>query len=514
MNGAQSLIRTLVDGGVDVCFMNPGTSEMHFVSALDSVPEMHSVLALFEGVVTGAADGYARMAGKPAATLLHLGPGLANGIANLHNARRAETPMVNIVGEHATYHRQYNAPLTSDIEALAWTFSGWVRTAQSSTTLAADAAEAIACAQTPPGQIATLILPADTAWGPANGPATAPSPAAAQRVAAERIREIAQILRGDEPTVILVGGQAARENALTFACRIGQTTGTRIVGDRTAARVERGAGRPLIERLPYAVDKAVDLLAGTRHLILVGTQQPVAFFAYPDKPSLLAPPDCQIHTLAAPDEDILTALADLADELDAVSDFPNRFRLDRPSLPTGELTSDKVWAAVSALMPEHTILSDEAVTAGFNANLWTAGAPPHDWLHITGGSIGQGMPVAIGAAIACPDRKVLSMQADGSAMYTLQSLWTQAREGLDVITVLFANHAYAILQGELRNVQAPTPGSKAAQMLHLNDPAPDWVKLAQGMGVPAARATDAEEFARQFARAIAADGPSLIEVLI
>jgi acetolactate synthase-1/2/3 large subunit len=514
MNGAQSLIHTLVDGGVDVCFMNPGTSEMHFVSALDSVPEMRSILALFEGVVTGAADGYARMAGKPAATLLHLGPGLANGIANLHNARRAETPMVNIVGEHATYHRQYNAPLTSDIEALARTFSGWVRTAQSSTTLAADAAEAIARSQTPPGQIATLILPADTAWGAAESPASLPLLAVAPRVDAERICQIAQILRRGEPTVILVGGRAAREEAVTFACRIGQTTGARVMGDRAVARIERGAGRPLIERLPYPVDKAVALLAGTRHLILVGTQQPVAFFAYPDKPSLMAPPDCQIHTLAAPGEDILAALADLADEVDAVADFPNRYHLDRPALPTGDLTAEKIWAAVGALMPDHAIISDEAVTAGFNANLWTAGAPPHDWLHITGGSIGQGMPVAIGAAVACPDRKVLSMQADGSAMYTLQSLWTQAREGLNVVIVLFANHAYAILQGELRNVQAPEPGSRAAQMLHLGDPAPDWVKLAQGMGVPAARAADAEDFTRQFARAIAADGPSLIEVLI
>ncbi|MBX2998766.1 MAG: acetolactate synthase large subunit [Caldilineaceae bacterium] len=514
MNGAQSLIRTLVDGGVDLCFMNPGTSEMHFVSALDSTPQMRSVLALFEGVVTGAADGYARMRGTPAATLLHLGPGLANGIANLHNARRAETPMVNIVGEHATYHRQYNAPLTSDIEALAWTFSGWVRTAQSSTTLAADAAEAIAQSQTPPGQIATLILPADTAWGAAERMAAAPPLTAAPRVDAERICEIARILRRGEPAVILVGGQAAREKAVTFACRIGQTTGARVMGDRAVARIERGAGRPKIERIPYPVDQAVRLLAGTRHLILVGTQQPVAFFAYPGKPSLVAPPDCQIHTLAAPGEDILAALADLADEVDAMADFPNRYPLDRPPLPTGDLTIEKIWTAVGALMPEDAIISDEAITSGRNADAWTAGAPPHDWLHVTGGSIGQGMPVATGAAVACPDRKVLSMQADGSAMYTLQSLWTQAREGLHVITVLFANHAYAILQGELRNVQAPSPGSRAAQMLHLNDPAPDWVKLAQGMGVPAARAEDADAFVEQFQRALAADGPSLIEVLI
>jgi acetolactate synthase I/II/III large subunit len=512
MNGAQSLIRTLVNGGVDVCFMNPGTSEMHFVSALDSALEMRSVLGLYEGVVTGAADGYARMAGKPAATLLHLGPGLANGIANLHNARRAETPMINIVGEHATYHRQYNAPLTSDIEALAWTVSGWVLTTQRSTSVAADTAAAIAAARTPPGQIATLILAADTAWGPADGIAAAPPPATASPVDAGRIEGIARILHRGEPTAILLGGRAAGEEAMTFACRIGQTTGARVIGDRAVARIGRGAGRPIIERIPYPVDQAVRLLAGLKHLILVGTQQPVAFFAYPDKPSLLAPPDCQIHTLATPDEEILGALAALADEVDAVAEIPNRYRLDRPALPTGDLRAEKVWAAVSALMPEHAILSDESITAGRSAAAWTMGAPPHDWLHVTGGSIGQGMPVATGAAVACPDRKVLSMQADGSAMYTLQSLWTQAREGLNVVTVLFANHAYAILQGELRNVQAPAPGSKASEMLHLGNPNPDWVHLAQGMGVAAQRATSADEFVAQFQRALAAEGPYLIEV--
>ncbi len=514
MNGAQSLIRTLVNGGVDVCFMNPGTSEMHFVSALDSVPEMRAVLGLFEGVVTGAADGYARMSGRPAATLLHLGPGLANGIANLHNARRAQTPLINIVGEHATYHLQYDAPLTSDIEAIARTQSAWVRTSRSSTQVAGDAAEAIAAAMTPPGQIATLILPADTAWGTANGAAAAPATPPAVGVDADRIAEVAAVLRSGEPAAFLLAGKALLAEGSTFASRIGRASGARVMGNRLTARIERGAGRPEIERVPYPVDQAVAMLAGLKHLILVGAEAPVAFFAYPDKPSLLAPPDCRIHRLAAPHEDGVRALAELADELDAPDEIDNRMQRHAPPLPSGDLAVEKIWAAVTALMPENAIISDEAITAGRAAAAWTAGAPPHDWLHITGGSIGQGLPVATGAAIACPDRKVLAMQADGSAMYTLQALWTQAREGLNVLTVLFSNRSYAILEGELRGVKAPEPGSKASQMLSLGNPDLNWVQLAGGMGVEAGRATSADEFVAQLRRGLAADGPYLIEVMV
>lgn len=514
MNGAQSLIRTLVNAGVDVCFMNPGTSEMHFVSALDSVPQMRAVLGLFEGVVTGAADGYARMTGRPAATLLHLGPGMANGIANLHNARRAQTPLLNIVGEHATYHRQYDAPLHSDIEALAWTQSAWVRTSMRSVDVATDAAAAVAAALTPPGQIATLILPADTAWGAADGPAAPVMPPPAGRVEPERIVEIAAVLRSGEPAAILLSGQSLLAEGATFASRIGQATGARVMGNRLTARIERGAGRPEVERVPYPVDQAVAMLAGLKHLILVGAEAPVAFFAYPGKPSLLAPPDCRIHHLTLPHEDGIRALADLADDLDAPAEIDNRMQRSAPSLPTGSLTVEKIWAAVTALMPENAIVSDEAITAGRAAAAWTEGAPPHDWLHITGGSIGQGLPVATGAAVACPDRKVLAMQADGSAMYTLQSLWTQAREGLDVVTVLFNNRSYAILEGELRGVQAPEAGSKASQMISLANPDLDWVHLAKGMGVPATRAENADDFVTQLRRGIEAEGPVLIEVRI
>lgn len=516
MNGAQSLIRTLYDGGVDTCFMNPGTSEMHFVDALDFVPEVRSILCLFEGVASGCADGWARMTGRPAATLLHLGPGLGNGISNLHNGRKAHSPIVNIVGDHATYHLKYDAPLTADIEGLARPVSGWVRTSPNARTIAADGAAAIAAARTPPGQVATLILPADTAWGEADGPAPPQEPAAMLPVPEERIAGIADLLRRREETVILVGDEVMGRDALSrLTCRIAAHADARVVGNRAAARVSRGAGRPILARLPYPVEQAVALLAGARHIVLVGAKDPVGFFAYPDSPSRLAPPDAEVHLLAEAHEDIPAALDALCEELNTPEVPLPLASLERPALPSGPLTPDAVWTALSALMPENAIVSDEAVTCGRQAYPLTESAPPHDWLHVTGGSIGQGLPAATGAAVACPDRQVFAMEGDGSGMYTLQALWTQARESLNVVNVIFANHSYRILQGELQNVGGTgEPGPNAMAMMRLDTPSLDWVSISEGMGVPAARVDDAEAFARALRRGIEEPGPYLIEALV
>lgn len=515
MNGAQSLIRTLYDGGVDTCFMNPGTSEMHFVAALDFVPEMRAVLCLFEGVASGCADGYARMAGRPGATLLHLGPGLGNGIANLHNARKARSPLVNIVGDHATYHIQYDAPLTSDIEGLARPVSDWVRTSLNARAVAADGAAAIAAARTPPGQVATLILPANTAWDRADGPAPPQTVAAAAVVPDERITEVAELLRREEDTIFLVGDRVMGSEALShLVSRIAAGTGTRLIGKRAAARVARGAGHPVLARLPYVVEQAVAMLAGTKHLVLVGTKEPVGFFAYPDTPSLLAPPDAQIHLLAAEHEDIPAALDALAEELGVPANVPNLAQFERPPLPAGSLTTNAIWTALCALMPENAIVCDESVTSGRAAYSFTETAPPHDWLHVTGGAIGQGLPVATGAAIACQDRQIFAMEADGSAMYTLQALWTQARESLNVVTVIFANRTYRILQGELQKVGGDTPGPKASAMMRLDGPALDWISIAAGMGVPATCVDTADEFVAALGRGIAEPGPFLIEAMV
>lgn len=514
MNGAESLVRALIHGGVEVCFTNPGTTEMYVVAAMGKVEGLRPIPALFEGVCTGAADGYARMAGKPAATLLHLGPGLGNGLANLHNARRANSPMVNIVGDHATYHLELDAPLTTDIESIARAVSGWVGRCRDATGIPADVATAIWEARRRPGQVATLIVPADCTWSEGDGPDSArviPNPGSFDQ---DRIRHVAEVLRMGEPSVVLMAGDTMLEEGLRLASRISCMTGARIMGNRVNGRTQRGAGRAIVERLPYPVRPAVALLAGTAHMILVGSKPPVSFFAYPDLPNWLAPEGCRFHILAEPEQDGVAALEALVAELNAPDDSAGVYERTRTALPTGEITPEKAWTALTALMPEHSIISDEGVTSSRDVESWTAGAPPHDWLNITGGAIGQGMPVSIGAAVACPGRKVFAMQSDGAGMYTLQSLWTQARENLDIVTVIFANWEYRILKGELTRVTGGDFGPGSEGLLGLDNPNLEWTKLAEGMGVNATRATRAEEFSRQLEAAIRSKGPHLIEVVL
>jgi acetolactate synthase-1/2/3 large subunit len=514
MNGAQALIRTLVDAGGDVWFMYPGTSEMHFVAALDDVPEMRGVLALFEGVATGAADGYARMADKPASVLLHLGPGLGNGLANLHNARKGKVPVVNIVGDHATYHAQYDAQLQSDIETVARNCSSWIKVPQTSEQVSFDAAEAVVAAMGPPGQVATLILPADASWsegGKVATPLPMPSPSI---VPPQTVDSIANVLRSGEPAAILIGGTAGREPALVAASRVANTTGAKLLCETFPARLERGAGRPPVERIAYLAEFAQMQMDGLKHLILVDAKAPVSFFAYPGKASYLVPDGCQVHVLADSGDDAADALEQLASTLGAPDDAATIQEAGRPDRPTGALTSETMCAALGALLPEGAIVSDEGNTAGLWAPGFTAGAPAHDWLTLTGGAIGQGLPVATGAAVACPDRKVLCLESDGSAMYTIQALWTQAREGLDVTTVLINNSSYAVLNMELNRVGAEAAGPRAKAMLDLHGPDMDFVSISQGLGVPATRATTADELVEQLEKALADDGPRLIEAIV
>jgi acetolactate synthase-1/2/3 large subunit len=515
MNGAESLVRTLLAGGVDVCFTNPGTSEMHFVAALDKVPGMRCVLGLFEGVVTGAADGYYRMLGRPASTLLHLGPGLANGLANLHNAKKANSGIVNIVGEHATYHIAYDAPLTADIEGVAAPMSHWVKTSPDARSIAADGAAAIEAAQQTPGQIATLILPADTAWGPADGIGETAQPAAPPKVSDDAVKAAVAMLRKSERATLLMGGDALRQRCLELAGRIAAKTGCGILTEGANTRLERGAGRVQVERIPYVVDRALGVMREAGNLVLVGAREPVAFFAYPNKPSLLMPETASSTKLAGLEEDMEAALEALAIELGAMSTAPVGIApARRPALPTGPITPAAIASILGALLPENAIVVDESVTTGREFFPETAGAPPHDWINNRGGSIGYGMPVAIGAAIACPDRKVIALEGDGSAMYTLQSLWTMAREGLAVTTLIFANGTYNILRGELTNVGVRNPGPRAVDMLSIGRPDLDWVSLARGMGVEATRAKTCEQLAKALSAGLRSDGPSLIEVAL
>ncbi len=514
MNGADLLCDTLLANDIDLCFANPGTSEMHFVAALDRKPAMRCILGLSEAVVTGAADGYARMAEKPAATLLHLGPGLANGAANLHNAKRARVPMLNVVGDHATYHLALDAPLTTDIESFARPVSGWIGRAESGAALADRATEAISATRRgDAGQIATLILPADTAW--AEVPETAPRKAviAPSPVPDDAtIRAAATALR--EPGALLIlGGTALRARATEIAGRIARITGCRLRAEVSNRRIERGAGRVRIEKIPYALDIALADLAPTRHAVLLGAREPVAFFAYPGKPGHLLPEGCPITVAATPEDCALTTLELLADALGiSASTQADHIGLQRPDRPFGDLTAQSIGQAVARHLPENAILSDESLTNGPPSWALTQHAPPHDHIQITGGAIGIGIPLATGAALACPDRKVISLQADGSGAYSLQGLWTQARERLDVVTLVFANRRYQILRGELARVGANEPGVNASRMLDLDDPSLNWVKLAEGFGVEAQAVDTAQDLDAALADALLQNGPKLIEM--
>jgi acetolactate synthase I/II/III large subunit len=512
--GARALVQTLANCGIEMCFANPGTSEMHAVTAFDSVTGIRPVLCLFEGVVTGAADGYGRIAGKPAATLLHLGPGLSNGLANLHNARRAATPIVNVVGDHATFHLQYDALLTSDIVGIARAVSSWICESKSANTVAADAARAVQAARGAPGSIATLILPADTAWNRAERPASALEYIGPARVDASTIEQIARLISNGKRTAMLLRGQALIGDGLEAAGRIQAKTEVRLLCDTFAPHAEAGAGRVPVDRIPYFAEEIVVSLAGTEQMVLVGSKPPVSFFGYPDKPSWGAPQNCVFGTLAHPHEDGVKALQDLAAALGAATLSPPRMPLQLPEMPQGALNALNVAQIIARLTPDNAIFAEEAATASEALLTNLARARPHTHLPLAGGSIGQGLPLAVGAALAAPDRKVVCPHGDGGAAYTLQSLWTMAREKLDVTTVIYANRSYAILNIELRRVGAIKAGERALSMLDLHNPEMNWTKIATGLGVEASRATTCAEFAAQYASAMKSKGPRLIEVMI
>jgi acetolactate synthase-1/2/3 large subunit len=515
MNGAEALVHTLADSGIEVCFGNPGTSEMHFVAALDREPKMRGVLCLFEGVVAGAADGYARMAAKPAATLLHLGPGFANAVSFLHNAQKAGASIVNIVGDHATTHAQYvQAPLTSDIMGICRPVSHWLHRATDSNTVAQDGARAVAAARIAPGQVATLVLPADIAWSQARGPARPLPIAPSVKVDGSVIDRVAAALKSGKRSALLLRGRCLERAGVEAAGRVAAKTGARLLHDYFTPRMRRGAGLPEVERIPYFAEDIVENLKGLEQIVLVGAAPPVTFFAYPGKPSWVTPEGCTLVTLAEPQEDTVGALEALADALGAPEQVRKVARMI-PDLPAhASLDANSMGAIIARLMPDDAILSDDSLTAGMGLHASLKHGPAHDWLVLTGGAIGDGPPMALGAALACPSRKVIAVTGDGAAMYSLQGLWTMARERLDVVTIVCANRTYNILNIELTRVGAQNPGPKTLSMLDLHDPVLDFVKLAEGMGVEASRAETTTEFAAQFADAVAGRGPRLIEAVL
>ena len=512
LNGAESLVSTLAAGGVDTCFANPGTSEIHLVAALDGEERIRCVLTLFEGVASGAADGYARMAGKPAFTLLHLGPGFANSLANLHNAYRAQAPIINVIGQHATYHLHHDTPLTSDIEALARPYSSWLRTSGGAGEVGRDAAEALVAACTPPGRIATLIVPADAAWNEGGIVADALAIPCAPRVADESVEEAAELLRSGARTGILLAGNALFGEGLMAAGRIAAATNSKLLAPYPFTRLERGAGVPAVERIHYILEQASAQLAEFRQLILVGARPPVSYFAYPGKNSVVTPPDCAIFELASAGQDGAAALDSLATTFTGPNALAAKKTAVRPPLPTGPITLPGIADAIGALLPEGVIVVDESMTSGRALMAATSGCPRHDWLANTGGSIGIALPMAVGAAIACPARRVLCLTADGSGMYTLQALWTMARESLNVTTVVYNNHTYAVLKREFSGLGIGEPGPRATALLEIGRPNMDWKLMAEGMGVPATRVASLDEFAAALKRSFEVEGPLLIEV--
>ena len=514
MNGAMSLLQTLVNNGVEVCFTNPGTSEMHMVAAIGETGAMRSVLGLFEGVCSGAADGYARMAGKPACTLLHLGPGLSNASANLHNAKKANMPVINLIGDHATYHKKYDAPLNSDVVGLSEPISHWVRFVETAIDLPGDAAEAVVAANVQPGQIATLIVPGDCAWDESVDPVgTQPLPEM-PKVSDEAVSKAAELLRNEKTTIILMSNMALTEESIEFADKISQQCNARLFCDTFTTRISRGEGRCRVERLGYFAEQATVQLAEAEQLITVGTKAPVGFFAYPGKDSEFYPDGCEVHCLAEVHADTLDALARLVEAVGALDVEPRRNSPAKPGLAAGDISPESVARAFAEYLPTDAIVVDEGATAGAFMYPMSETAEPHDWLSLTGGAIGYGLPASVGAAVACPDRKVICLEGDGAAMYTIQALWTMAREELDVCTIIFSNRKYQILQVELARVGAQSMNKKTLDMMDLANPKLHFVALAEGMGVSASAATTADEFNQQFVQAMQTKGPYLIEVIL
>ncbi len=514
MNGAENLLNTLVEAGVEVCFANPGTSEMQLVSAIGNSDGMRAVLCLFEGVVSGAADGYGRMADKPALTLLHLGSGFANSMANQHNASRAHVPLVNMVGDHADYHLKYDAPLTSDVKGHCELVSRWVGVAESADDLAKVGAQAVHESMRNNGQVASFIAPANFTWEPATVPAAPLPEPKPDQVAPDRVERVAQLLENGKRTALFLGGRALRADNLEVAGRIAAQCNATLLCETFPARLQRGVGRATVQRLPYFAEQALAALQHFEQLVLVGSKSPVSFFAYPGKPSDLVPENCSVHPLADFDEDIADALARLADALGADRAVTGTPAAPDIAAPIGALSPEAIGLTITRNLPTDAIVSDEAATCGLGIFGHTLQAAPHDWLTLTGGAIGQGLPLALGAAIACPQRKVVALQADGSGMYTVQALWSMVREQVDVTVVIMNNRSYAILGIELARVGAGQPTPKTLSMLSLANPNLNWVEIAQGMGMTASRASSAEEFEQQFRAAMANKGPQLIEAMV
>ena len=491
------------------------------MDALSGVGGVRTVLGLHENVVTGAGDGYARMARRPAMTLLHLGPGLANGLANLHNAKRASSPMLNLIGTMATWHTAADASLQMDVESLTQTVSCWASLLPSRELLHTFAREAIARVSafaSPDGcRIATLLLPHDLQWQICShsGAHMEPSlivPSSGGGVVAidALLQDLAEAGRRG---ALLLGGEALCEPMLSVFASYARCVGTAILCVNEFARADRGQGRPAVRRIPYHSQQAREFLESFTVMVFINAVEPTAQFGYPESISTLVSSHSKIHRipfaeLSAVLHHLQGAISrDAAGELEPMAFPSNLFP------PDGILTAPKMWQLVAGLQPLDTIIIvDESLTSG--GEYWEASqhSPPFSHLSQTRGAFRNGPPCAVGAALACPDRHVINLQADSSGLYSSQALSTQARERLNITTVVCANNAYGILQVDLAR-QKPKFGGRGCvvnALTQLNDPPIDWVNLAAGYGVLAVTVNTCEELARELSTAIDAQGPRVI----
>lgn len=510
-NGAQLLLEAAHAAGVEICFANPGTTELTLVHALQRVPSIRPVLGLFEGVCTGAADGYSRVSGRVALTLLHLGPGFANGIANLHNARRAHSSIVNIIGDHATWHLRYDAPLTSDIESLASPVSGAVVRMGSVSGIASDVAAAFDAAVAAPGAVTTIIAPTDIMDAVVEAPTPASATGAATHPAIDEaaLSAAAAALTGEGARILLLGGNALGERALRAAHRIATATGARLVMEPYPAIATLGGDLPRVERQAYFPDDVLRQF-GEARVILAGARAPISYFGYEGLPSELVTPD-RLVTFTTAGHDGAAALEALAERIAAPAAEPVVPAAPVRSEPGIALTADIIIDEIVAQLPEDAVISLEGSTLGAPYFRNAHRAPRHRVMTNTGGAIGQGLPCAVGAALAAPQSRIVALQSDGSGHYTLQSLWTMARERLPVTIVIAANHRYGILQTELTRADVPLDQSAVERLTRLDNPCADWTALAAGYGVPAVRVETPADFAATLRRGLGEDGPLLIQ---
>ncbi len=513
MMGAQWMLKSAAAAGIEVCFANPGTTELPFVAAMDRATEIRPLLGLFEGVCSGAADGYYRIRRKPAMTLTHLGPGFANAIANFHNARRARSAIFNVIGEHMSWHVAADPPLASDIESLARPVSAGVWRADTPATLHNATVGALQGLQQR-GGIQTLILPMDLQEDPVQHSIAAPVAAqAAADYDAAAVATVAADITAGRKVLLYLGADALGEAALRRLARLAALPNVELVGETFPAASEHGRGLPAIKRLVALAEKAHPYLLGFERVAVLAAEPPVAFFGARGLPSHLGDP-ARMATVCGPGGRVAEALEELLARVrPAAAPASTVQRVSDTDL--GEsLTPESASRVVAAHLPANAIVSAEGATLGFPFNALASQAERHTTIVLTGGAIGQGLPSAFGASVAAPDRKVVALQSDGSALFTIQALWSMAREGSDVVVILASNQRYNILINEMsRNGYALT-SPPVRDLLNLARPAVDWQALSTSFGVPSNRVESVSALRRAFQAALAERGPRLIEVVL